>query len=133
MRREVAPRLDTVRERVELWRQRGGGRGTRIPDDLWRAAVQVARVEGVYATAQALRFNYYSLKERVDQAETESLDGAGAQTFVELAMPPLGAGATSKMVLEFVGRSGARMRIDVMGANAVDVAGLAQAFWERES
>jgi len=45
---------------------------------------------------------------------------------------PIPGAPDSKTVVELVGTSGARMRIDVTGASRVDVVGLAQAFWSRE-
>jgi hypothetical protein len=103
-----------------------------VPEELWNAAVEVAQVEGVHATAKALRFNYYSLKDRVEQAPREAVGTPGAATpFVEVQMPSLDARGDGSTVVELVGRRGDRMRI-VAGAGAVDVVGLAQAFWGRE-
>ena len=62
MRRKVGGRLRALREQVERWRQQRGRRGERIPEELWNAAVEAARVEGVHATCRALRFNAYSLQ-----------------------------------------------------------------------
>lgn len=130
----VVEDLSTLRERVEQWRECRTKR-TRIPEDLWTAAVMVARVEGVYATSRATRFNYYSLKDRLALAETEPRHGCGETiepaTFVELVGGQLVGGG--KTVVEIVGRRGGRMRIDVSGASPVDVVGLAQAFWGHEA
>ena len=93
-------------------------------------AAAVARVEGLYATAQALRFNYERLKERVAWAEGKER-GNGQSTFVELEMGQLCGGG--RTVIELVGRHGDRMRVDVTGASAVDVVGLTQSFWSRQS
>jgi len=131
MRRSVAGPLGALRERVERWRQHRGRRGERIPDELWSAAVEAARVEGVNATCQALRFNYYSLKARMPPEPSEGRsEKTESGAFVELAMGPLGCGG--KTVVELVGRRGGRMRIDVSGTSPVDIVGLAQAFWSRE-
>jgi hypothetical protein len=49
---------------VLQWREQGGGgRGSRIPDPLWREAIGVARLIGPYQTAKATRFNYQRLKQ----------------------------------------------------------------------
>jgi hypothetical protein len=133
MRRKVlAGQLSALRERVERWRQERGRRGERIPEELWNAAVEAARVEGVHATCRALRFNAYSLQARMPPETSEG----GSETsengaFVELAMGQLGCGG--KTVVELVGQRGGRMRIDVTGTSTVDIVGLAQAFWSRES
>ena len=129
---QLSRQLVTVRQHVEHWRKRHGGKGSRIPVDLWEEAVAVARVEGLYATAQALRFNYERLKEWVARAEgKERGNGNGRSAFVELEMGQLCDGG--RTVIELVGRHGDRMRVDVTGASAVDVVGLTQSFWSRQS
>jgi hypothetical protein len=66
MRRRISPELNELGQRVAEWREREGGRGSRIPLQLWNDAVRVARVVGVWATAKALHFNYEALRKRVD-------------------------------------------------------------------
>lgn len=126
--------------RVERWRaHRDGGRGL-VPEDLWNAAIEVARVEGLHATSKALRFNYSSLKDRMLRADSAAPKPKKADpeaTFVQVQMPTLPSfappeSARGQTVVELVSTRGARMRIDVTGASRVDVVGLAQAFWSRE-
>ena len=132
----------------------GTGGRSRIPDQLWSAAVGVARDVGVWATAKALRFNYEALRDRVKQADggkdiaraslaepaeraiaargryagAASKGNAGA-SFVALEMGQLcSAGRT---VIELVGRHGDRMRVELTGG--VDVVGLAQTLWSQQS
>ncbi len=131
----AASGLEILCERVGRWRaQRSGGGGGRVPEELWDAAVEVARVEGVHATAKALRFNDRNLRARLDRA-TPKPEGSGAKKaeitpFVEVEMPSLGSpDRDGKTIVELVGRRGERMRIDVTGTSTVDVVGLAQAFW----
>ena len=132
-RESAASGLGGLCERVERWRaQRSGGGGGRVPEELWDAAVEVARVEGVHATAKRLRFNYQSLKDRLDRGKHEASGETKAEMtpFVEVEIPALGStNRDGKTVVELVGRRGERMRIDVTGASTVDVVGLAQAFW----
>ena len=111
-----------------------------VPEGLWRAAVEVARVAGVHATSKALRFNYYSLKDRLVRADSAALTRKPERdaTFVEVQMlslpsrAPRESAVDDRTVVELVGTRGARMRIDVTGTSRVDVVGLAQAFWSRE-
>jgi hypothetical protein len=130
-------RLKTLLGRVEHWRMHREGGRSMVPEALWKAAVEVARVEGVHATSKALRFNYYSLKDRLDQADNAALAPRKPDretTFVEVQMPshgPRASAAEEKTVVEFAGSCGARMRIDITGTSRVDVASLAQAFWSR--
>ena len=123
--------LSTLCKRVEHWREHREGARSRIPEELWEAAVGVALVEGVYPTCRALRFDYARLKERVEQAESKARGRGTATAFVELDAGHLGG--SGQTVVEFVGRRGGRVRIDVSGTSRVDVVGLAQAFWSHES
>lgn len=135
MKRAVEVELSALSKRVELWREHREGARERIPEELWNAAVVVARAQGVYATSKALRFNYANLKERVELSQ--STEGAErgekyeATRFIELGTGELGS--SSKTVVELLGRSGGRVRIDVSGTSSVDVVGLAQAFWRHEA
>ena len=56
--------IDEVRTRFESWRQTRKGKA-RIPDELWSAAVQVARRDGVNQTAAALHLDGGKLKRRM--------------------------------------------------------------------
>jgi hypothetical protein len=133
-------RLEALRCRVEHWRAHRGGGRSRVPEDLWDAAVEVARVEGVHATSKALRFNYYGIKDRLVLADSAAVTLRKPDrdaTFVEVQMPSAPslvprASTVDRTVVELVGTGGARMRIDVTGPSHVDVVGLAQAFWSRE-
>jgi hypothetical protein len=141
------------------WRKReGGGRGARIPEELWQEAVRLARVDGLYVTAQTLRFNYERLKERSGGADGgaknpapavvgggekkrgqlvlsggkrrgEEVAQSAAGDFIALEMMP--RRAASQCLVELAGRHGDRMRIEVVGE--VDVAALCQRFWSRAS
>jgi hypothetical protein len=119
--------LMALRQRVDGWRRNGGGRGSRIPEELWTSAVDVARDAGLYATARTLHFNYEGLKKRA-QAAGKRKRGRGA-AFVAVQMPAFNGGA--KVVVDLVGVDGEQVRIDVTGADAMDVVALAQAFWRR--
>jgi hypothetical protein len=66
MTRALATGLENVRQRFEQWRQTRQGHA-RIPDPLWAAAVKAVGAHGLCRTVRALRLDYYSLKERVEQ------------------------------------------------------------------
>ena len=124
--------LETLRARVGRWRAGCAGKRSRVPEELWKAAVEVARSEGVYATSRATRFNYKALKVRVDQAVTAASE-ASAPAFIEVALPAVTSReGASKTVVELEGRGGGRLRVEVTGTSAVDVVGLAHAFWRCE-
>jgi hypothetical protein len=105
--------------------------GTRIPESLWKLALELAARHGVSKTAVALRVDYYSLKERLDaQTPPRRVGSAAAQApaFVELTPPPLAV--AGGCVIEFEKASGAKMRIELPGSQMPDLAALGRSFWE---
>ena len=120
--------MERVRRRIDEWRKTRVTRG-RMSEELWRAAVALAREHGVYATARGLRVNYDSLKARVGAAG-KPRKGL-ASTFVELsgglAIGPTPAGS----VVELAGPSGEKLVIRLAGGGEFDVAELCREFWSR--
>jgi hypothetical protein len=138
--RELSEELAKLTKAVGKWRAaRGGGRGTRIPDELWKEAVRVARVDGLWLTAKATRFNYDALKERVARAgglseavrrgrrrrapakrRLRSSKRLREPTFVELSAPPLyGTASTTGTVVEVEG-GGVRMTVRLGGEAGIE-------------
>jgi hypothetical protein len=94
--------LAELRARVTQWRgQEGGGRGSRIPEELWQEAVRVARSDGLYATAKALQFNYERLKERSGELEKEREPATQVAEIVK-------AKASSRKLRSRAGKGGGR-------------------------
>lgn len=61
----ISNQLKGVAVRLKRWREAHTA-GRRLPDEIWRAAVQAAREDGVYRTAHALRLDYGNLKRKVE-------------------------------------------------------------------
>ena len=117
--------LSEAQSQFEQWRA-SRKRGTRIPEGLWRAAVEAAREHGVSKAAQALGLDYYGLKQRLEStAELSESEGSAEPGFVEI---PLFA-AAPECVLELEDAEGARLRIELKGPAAAQCAALAQALW----
>ena len=116
--------FDEVRTRFENWRQNRRGKQP-IPDELWSAAIEVARRDGVNPTAAALHLDGGKLKRRMVAAGSVS-GKAATPTFVEL-MPP--AVDLRECTIELEGRKG-KLRIHWKGATSADVAALSRALWE---
>lgn len=155
MKRKASEELNGLRQRVEAWREQHGGRGSLVPDELWNGAVEAARVDGVWATAQALHFNYQGLRERVDRAKGmeggrgkaplalattadvpepgpvtrrnsgKQVRDSGRSAFIALEMGRLSGPRGA--VVDLVNRRGDRMRVEV--PDGLDVLGLADRFW----
>src|SRR6266545_3590336 len=66
-RAELLAGVAQLRERIERWR-RTRERRTAMPADLWSGAVALARTEGAYPIARALRLNFEGLKRRMAEA-----------------------------------------------------------------
>ena len=116
--------LDEVRTRFENWRQNRQGKQP-IPDELWTAAIEVARRDGVNPTAAALHLDGGKLKRRMMAAD--SVPGkAMTPTFVELLAPAVDL---RDCTIELEGRKG-KLRIHWKGATAADVATLSRALWD---
>ena len=67
MRRVASQELDELSVRVDAWRRQQDKR-TQIPEELWEAAARVSKIDGVWATSRATRFNYEKLQERATRA-----------------------------------------------------------------
>ena len=79
-------RMERVRQRLERWRGTRAHPRSPIPDDIWAAAVALARRDGLYQTARAVRIDYGALKAHLEAADQAARAGAGP-AFVELATP----------------------------------------------
>jgi hypothetical protein len=128
--------LEGVRRRFERWRGAHKARG-RIPDRLWAAAVRAAGTCGLHRTSKALRLDYYSLKERVEQRSTAAPDlaeRAATATFLELA-PRTDHGfaavpaSACDCTVEWENAAGAKMRVHLKGVATPDLAALSRSFW----
>jgi hypothetical protein len=80
---------DEVRERFAEWRRRRAKKAS-IPDQLWEAAIEVARRDGVNRTAQALHLDGGKLMRRMVAAGSGA-DGTrenAPAAFIELVSSP---------------------------------------------
>jgi hypothetical protein len=136
-----AARVAAVRRRIERWRWTRQGR-TRMPRELWAAAVELGRAHGAYRIARALGVNYQTLKDRLEEDPQEQgrrLTAAGAATgcagddgaaaasgFVELGTMLLPTTAAHSVV-ELSDPSGRTLVIRL--SRAPDLPALVAAFW----
>ena len=120
-----APDIGEVQTRFENWRQNRKGKA-RIPDELWLAAVDVARRDGVNQTANALHLDGGKLKRRM-LASGPVAGKPMPPAFVEMMVPH--AVGASECTIELEGRNG-KLRIHWKGATAADLAGLSRALWD---
>jgi hypothetical protein len=102
---------------------------TRLPETLWQAAVELARVHGLHPVAQPLRLDYMGLKKRLGEVPVVRKKATGP-AFVELisAHPA----TVADCVIEFESSIGGKMRIQWKGSAAPDWASLLRAWREAE-
>src|SRR6202050_1946099 len=77
--------LEEAKARFEEWRSNRRGKA-RIPAELWSAAVEVARKEGINRTARELHVAWDDLK-RCMATTAEVRRQPGSPAFVELVAP----------------------------------------------
>ena len=130
MPRNKAPikTLDEARARFEEWRNSRSGK-SRIPAELWSAAVEVARKEGINRTARELHVAWDDLKRRMAPMG-EVPQQPGSPAFVELVAPR--AESIPECMIELEGRR-CKVRIQLKGASASYLATLSRELWESAS
>lgn len=124
---EIPAELREAQQRFEQWRSSQSGRKP-LPESLWSLAVAMARQNGVFRTAQALRLDYTKLKRLTAVSSPEARPNrAPKPAFVEL----LAASATHpcECVIQVEGPRG-RMRVEWKGSTAPDLPGLSRVLWE---
>jgi hypothetical protein len=131
--REGADALGQLQARFAGWRA-VRRLGTRIPPELWAAAVEGVAVHGAYRVARALNLDYEMLKQRAAAAggkATTATTTELAPRFVELfaaggAMPQ--PSAQPQCVVELANARGGRMRVELNGQGLVGLSALCGAF-----
>jgi len=120
--------LEELKTRFDEWRRNRKGK-VPIPDELWAAAAEVARREGVSRTSTELRVEWNHLKRRM-AAASRSLSKPGPPRFVELVAPR--GESLTECVIELEGRH-AKLRIQLKDASASYLAALSRELWESAS
>jgi hypothetical protein len=117
--------LEEAKARFEEWRNIRRGKA-RIPAELWSAAVEVARKEGINQTARELHVAWDNLKRRMPATGVVPRQPA----FVELVTPRMQS--VPEYTVEVEGCRG-KLRILLKGASASDLASLSRVLWELAS
>ena len=120
--------LEEVKTRFDEWRRNRKGKAP-IPDELWAAAAEVARREGVSRTSTELRVEWNHLKRRMSAASRSSSKPAPPR-FVELVASR--GESLTECVIELEGRH-AKLRIQLKDASASYLAALSRELWESAS
>ncbi len=118
-------------ERLRRWRD-GRVAGTRIPAQLWDAAVVLAKVHGVPCISKALELDDKRLKRRVERAAGQVPAAQPQARFAEMFAPrtptPAPAAASHDCVLELQNARGATMHLHLHGAGLSALASVCSVF-----
>lgn len=119
--------LHTVAQRLAAWRAHRTP-GQRIPERLWKAAAELARIHGLSPTATALKLNYYDLQRRLRPTHTGRGHPPSQPQFLQLpALPPTGLATSEPGTVELLRPCGARLTLRLPNASPRQLLSLVQA------
>jgi len=126
----VCADIEQVRRRLQEWR-RSRRHGARIPEDLWIAAVKLAKKYRPARVAHTLGLAYNGLKQRLKTAKQHGTsEQASKAGFIELL--PFAPASHCACTMEIEDRSGAKMKLELKGVSAGDVAAVSRALWSAQ-
>lgn len=127
--------VEQVGRRWAEWRSTHAVR-SRLPEELWAAAVELVQRDGIDATARALDVDKPSLRKWADRLQPQRQPGArksppkqkanALPAFVELLASGPSTGTTC--LVEVESPRGAKLRLELKGIQASELAGLIRAF-----
>ena len=123
-------KLARGRERFEKWRKKHKKR-TRLPEQLWSAAVKLAHEYGVNRTARVLRLDYNGLKKRTEL----SVSGDPSQAVVGpkfLQLLPSELTTVAECAIECHHPNGTTLRIHIKGPQMPDLVALSKSLLNGE-
>ena len=126
-RRAEPPQLHPLAQRLNAWRA-CRTRGQRIPDELWKAAADLARVHGLSRTSSALKLSYYDLQRRLVAGRRPRRRRLTPAPFVEVAPPALAPDLGEGGTVELVQACGARLTLRLPNPSASDLLALVHLF-----
>ena len=122
--------LDEVKQKFQTWRETRV-RGTRIPKELWQAAIDVLHSEDytLHAVARELRLNQTDLRKHI-QRTSPVVKKTSPPTFIEMnckVQPSL----ISECIVEMEDSSGSKMKMCFRGKTEFDLLELGKSFWSK--
>jgi hypothetical protein len=119
--------LEQLRRRFEEFRNSQPVR-SRLPENLWLAAAELAKRHGVNPIARALHLDYSGLRKRAlkQGRPKEKRVGAQAPGFLEFLAP--GAKAVTNCTVEVESTQGAKLRLELKAVATPELVSLIRAF-----
>ena len=126
----VSTDIEQVRRRLREWRL-SRRHGARIPEALWISAVGLAKKYRPARIAHELGLDYDGLKRRLKIAQQHGPSEPQTQPgFIELL--PIAPSSQCVCSIEMQDRRGAKMKLELKGASAGEVAAVSRALWSVE-
>ncbi len=120
--------LATVKLQFKTWRKTRKQK-SRIPDELWTAAVSLSDRYSIHCISKALHVNHTALRDRVSSYKTNKNQHTHS-CFIELPPPQ---SPVFECLVEMENRFGDKMRMNFSGGVGLDLWALSQNFWEKRS
>jgi hypothetical protein len=120
------PTLAEVQSRFADWRKNKKHR-SRIPENLWTAAVMLSQEHSLHKISRALGLSYTDLKKRVKSHKTlHACSTSSSPDFIPIAIPPM---HSAECIIEMEHHNGNRMRMHFTGKADLDLQSFAESFW----
>lgn len=121
---DFKPTMLEVHSRFAAWRRTKKHR-SRIPEDLWTAAVLLIPDNSIHKVSRTLSLSYKNLKKRVQSHnDLNGRCGGSSPDFVPIAIPH-----SSECIIEMANRNGNKMRMHFKGRAELDLQSFAELFW----
>jgi hypothetical protein len=126
--------VEELRKRFEEFRSQHQSR-TRLPEELWRAAAEIAGRRGMNLVCRCLRLDSNSLKKwmgkgvngsRPTHAKRKRASLKPTATFMELLAPTTGIAASC--IVEVESQRGGKLRLELKGIATSEIAQLINGF-----
>lgn len=119
----LSPELRHAQQQFQQWRTNKKPH-SRIPEPLWKLALELVPVLGLNPVSRQLNLDYYSLKKRVEQAEQTQPSAAGETAFLELPVP---VSAVRECVIE---QTTGSLRVRLQGYPSHEIAAITRSLRE---
>ncbi len=119
--------LTDVKLQFKTWREIRKQK-SRIPDELWTAAVSLSDRYSIHHISKALHVNHTSLRDRVSACKINRNQETHS-CFIEL--PALQSPPVFESMVELENRFGDKVRMHFSGGVGLDLLALSQNFWEK--
>ena len=123
---KFTPTMSAVQSRFAEWRNNKKGR-SRIPEDLWEAAVLLKNEYSLNQISSTLRLSYTDLKKRIKlHQQLHACKSTPSHGFIPIDIPPQ---HSAECIIEMEHNNGNKMRMHFKGRADLDLQSFAESFW----